>query len=453
MRVLWIKKWNMEEQFKNKLENYKVDWNKEELLDKLNKELHPKRNIFRKGWLFLFGFICIATCFTWNYIDKSEDDSNLTQVEDKSVRNNESLSKSTIGNLGQEESQISEQKENERINESTFEQDQNVEKITDAQIKGNGELDLEVNKPIEASYSTNQLKEQSKQVAHTENVEEEKKRVSLKLESSTPIVRKEISTNNPLHQPINYSDGVATSKQIAEDGKIESGPFSAAADTFNEEGGLKNVGPFSLLPKLGLEGFKRSDAKYEIPLSALTDTLIRYKSNYSRSQFYLLAFTDIGTSYRARRFNTENPELVSSLESNESTERAFMSYTVSTYLGFKHKSGLSLQSGVEFNEVNEIFRYEELKTENVIGSIIRYPIITNMDSVFVVDTVELIRTEERTIRHFNKYRYYTIPLQFGYQFELKKARFISSIGLSYTFAHSVEGRINLVGVEESNFIY
>ena len=43
----------MENHFKNKLKNHKVDWNKEDLLLDLEAALSVKKKSFKKKWFFL----------------------------------------------------------------------------------------------------------------------------------------------------------------------------------------------------------------------------------------------------------------------------------------------------------------------------------------------------------------------------------------------------------------
>ena len=82
----------MEEHFKNKLKNHKVDWDKESLLGDLERELSPKKRRFNWRWFLLLPLMLLATCYGWNNLQTSEDnalsvntvktDSNLNENEE-----------------------------------------------------------------------------------------------------------------------------------------------------------------------------------------------------------------------------------------------------------------------------------------------------------------------------------------------------------------------------------
>ena len=103
-----------------------------------------------------------------------------------------------------------------------------------------------------------------------------------------------------------------------------------------------------------------------------------------------------------------------------------------------------MQSGLEYQEVREVFNYNKSTTKTLLipKEEARYFIVENMDTTFVRDTNTVFRTEERTVKHFNAHRFYSIPLQIGYCIDLKKARLITRFGLSYTFAHRFKGKTN-----------
>ncbi|MFK7810700.1 MAG: hypothetical protein AB8F74_23025 [Saprospiraceae bacterium] len=409
----------MEEHFKNKLKNHKVDWNKEELLGNLKQELTTNKNIFDWKWLLLLPLLLLVTCWGWNSLQIQPISTTSTYTEKYTVLN---------------------KKENKSI-----------QNIPADQNKTNTKNSLKLNK----LETINEIKTELNPLGITLNQElknrTSKTNINQTLSPHASVLTDSSRTNSPISKEHSLKDSFLLKTATTRQTEIPDNVHTTSELNSNLALNLNTIGKSDTYPisisSLKLQQFDLINEQKNLQSFINTgDKFPRISKVKTKNPFYVSVSGDIGYFYRNSIFNTNNEEFAKQLENNKKTENSLFAATTNIYIGYQHRSGFSLQFSIAYSEIKEVFNYKKTTTETFLDpkDEVLYFIIDNMDTSFVMDTSKTVRTTERTVKHFNKHTFYSIPLQVGYQFAWRKAKLIPRIGLSYTYRHNFKGRTNII---------
>lgn len=429
----------MEEQFKNKLKNYSVDWDKEELLGNLEEELskEKKRVIWR--WRLLLGLLFLLLLvfglkksnITADKVDvsTSAQTSMLESTNDKSPNEDKGTA---IKQSGMEEE--------EKINN----------KNTMSKAK---ESESRKSDPFIDSITASIEKNKDKVVKSNSRPITQPKPFSL---GSQAILQDEILNNQKIQmssesiKQIPREDGVEYRAKNLDSATIESEknpPTSISEEVVGNEiveppstARIQDSLSTEIIPDVETNKAQSDILTQELEKEEFPDI----DDENPKSGVYIAVESDIGIVSKNQKFLVNNPDLLNRLQSNEETERSLSILNTQLNIGYRHSSNWSIQSGLSYTVINEVFNFSEVTTETVDKEEVLYFIVDRPDTTFVYDTVSVDRTSTRTIRHFNKHRFYSIPLEFGYSFKWRNINLNTRLGMSYAFSQSFTGRTNKI---------
>jgi len=464
----------LEDHFKNKLEGHQVDWDKEELLGGLKKELTKDKP--SKAWrlllltlfLFVLGFWGWSTMFQESFDELNLNDNKVTAIP--SVENELVVEHETM-NLAEAKSEKDEQIiSNETKQSKTFAEKQTQKSNTSLNTKSSS---VEAGNSKEKSQANDQKIFLSKnkldidQTVKTQSLSNDISASSIEnnsinsISSSTTKTSINTSTNTntklvkKAQQKEEQTETIhdAAEKDPTISNTVTSEVFLSADsnETHKSEtliGGEGEVGLTLLKDSLNrletLSVFLKHEETYfpRLKFGNVVESFENKLSDRRHKYFYVGVTGDIGAVNRNRSFDTNNIAYFTRLKTNESTERSLYALNATVDLGYQFDAGWFLQSGLEYTEVNELFDYSDVRVDQLTIS----PSEENSNYTIIE------RTDERIIKHYNNYKFYAIPIQLGYQTLSAKAKFQINIGMNYNIAHKFEGRLNKILKDGSNKI-
>ncbi len=413
----------MEDHFKEKLKNHKVDWDKDVLLESLKKELSQKNEGFRWKWILLLPLLFIGTCWGWNYnIDVPEKYTQKSIASDISVSEN----KEKKPNLPHNKKDTKRTTTQTELNSLT-QPDQNLTKTNHSVLstgqKENTSQELKNNNTTSKSSRTDHssLKESIDQYAN-ETVFNDHDKIRL------------VKTNIQNSKPAISATQERSNTTVANTLKVKNGML-----------------PIKYLTTIQAVELPIDARQLNLKFNKNEKVILNDKNNDTANQFYVSASTEIGLVKRTTNFS--DVDFLEPLVANEETEKSLFLATANLKLGYQFRSGLSMQSGLELNQLVEVFKLNTIKGEEFVPvEKVRYFIVDDRDTTFIMDTVNVLRTEERRVRNYNKHTFYTIPFELGYNWNIRKAKVISRVGMSYTFSHNYKGKFNYIFEEDFEII-
>ena len=382
----------MEEHFKNKLKNHKVDWDKEELLGNLQKELSQKKSRFNRRWLWLLPLLFIGTC--WSVSDfnfSSESDANLETTESAEISD-------------------------AKIENNQMDIDNATQTVDDITVIADSDVnDLNENQRTQRTQTTHSTPSKNKET---------------KFGNSNLSKQKSILNQNAF---VNFNStllnsGVVSSKNDFT--KIETqNPTKSMALLPNLEIGALQL-DMEFEPKLTLPELDTSPPK---EIERMVDV-----KNY----FFASAGGDVGLINRTVRSLSDDIDFNDAFLENKKTVNARFLLSTNFKIGYQHQSGWSLQSGLGYNNIVEFFKFEDtLGVSSVdVWNEKAYYLLGPLDTLFLGDTVSLLNAEIRKVQHNNFHTYFNIPIEVGYRHEFGKINVFGTAGISFAFANKFKGR-------------
>ena len=154
-----------------------------------------------------------------------------------------------------------------------------------------------------------------------------------------------------------------------------------------------------------------------------------------------------GLVKRNSNFLSENEEIRTEQQLNKEREKPQFSNSYQVGLGYQLKKGWFVQTGLSRNEIWELFEFDGLyQTDSLIQDYDRakYFIRDTGDTLFISGPANTVNNEYRKVRHQNRFSYYSIPLDLGYQQKFGKTSLSFSAGVNFAFANQFSGRINAI---------
>lgn len=123
-----------------------------------------------------------------------------------------------------------------------------------------------------------------------------------------------------------------------------------------------------------------------------------------------------GAQYPMKTLTAKETEFENIAAERNETETVLEGLAAGGYLGFKHRSGLFAEGGLEYNRINERFDRTTIRTDTI-GKIAVIGIIVNApgDTTFISDSIHILQETRTVKRTFNNYRFLQIPLALGFE--------------------------------------
>ncbi len=398
----------MEEHFKNKLKNHKVDWDKEELLDGLQKGLFQPKSRFDKRWLLLLPLLFISTCVCILNINPSAEkvaeieSSVISDFNNPKINTKNSAAKNAV------------KTENKR----TLNQNVNRSSDKNKRTKLNRSLSsVEIAKPTKPT-SQNLKPEDINSSNISSTFRKTDAATSAINKEPVSIVRSADSTkpNPTTHPSTNPNLTIPTKEDQNRINSIDQLPlFVIGALPYEND-----IPPYPISKKQDIDPELVSDGK-----------------NF----FFSSIIGKVGLTNRSV-IEQDLEENYKQLMLNNATINTRLLLSTDIMFGYQHQSGWSFESGLEYNKIAESFKFNDtlsLETNDVVYDKAFY-FLTPSDTLFYSSSVTITNAKIRKVRHNNYHSYFNIPLIVGYRYALGNTNVFSSVGFSYAFANSYEGR-------------
>ncbi len=412
----------MEDHFKNKLRNHKVDWDKEALLPHLQRELSKSKSSFGWRWLWLLPILLMGTCWGWQTFSNQEGVKNNMPAFTENYSEAHKDEQPLLEDIGQQKTQDANNEKNPLASNAQSE---------------NTKEDVAIPTPVlEEKTATRNNK-----IARVESKKQDQPLTKRLFSSRTMTQQPEVSFTTQDAKMNIDSKGIGQHSARSGHSTI-TGILASDANVSN------NGAAFSSLDIGCLDHVEYS--LFDVPLFTIQtslpalDSVEKVISEIPNWQPFVDVGTELAWTFRTRNYLTENTEYINRLRSNEETETPLTWWHLHANAGLMHKNTWSLQTGFQYDQIREVFNYSETKIFETENEDIRYFIVDGPDTTFVFDTITVTRIAERQVRHYNTHHLFSIPLELGYRFEINAFRFEAQAGLSYSFFHNYNGKRNFV---------
>ncbi len=440
---------NMNDHLKNKLQNHKVQWDKEKLLPGLKERLghdpKPKRRYLWLLILLLVGGVLVGgvyMCYNSGQDQLSTQNSNLiaAQSDDK---NTNDLSKESFTrdqrntNQSQQESRIK-NKLGDNEDSSNLSIISSVQSSEDDALNQASKSSITLNEPI--NHLGNKTIVQSKEQQFNSTIENQNPQNQINTINN--IANADLSNLSNQYLQSKSTKNTSTDN----DSKNQSTQVGTSIPLYTAVINPLKQSSWSLIT---LE--KR---EFNLVLPLVQNTNLNSSDHQFSLPWFLSFDTAIGYAWRSRNHGTNNSDYLALLTENDKTEKTLFTSHTSLMLGYHHRTNISLSIGLEMQHIQEKLNYnsETVETLEIPTDEVAYFIVDQQDTTFVMQTSMVNRTTTQTVRNYNHHRFYSIPVQLGYQFDWKNTSFNATLGASYTFHHRYQGKVNRVSSNGNNQI-
>ena len=423
----------MEEHFRKKLKNHKVDWNKEELLGSLEQELSQKKSRFNWKLLLLLPLLFIGTCWVITGGDfRSSNSTILSRTESTSINNS-----------ARRNSEI----DNQVANQTKASSDLIINNSERNQLAKTNHFSLTNNDKYKSEFPINAQSKKSV-INSDSNV---KPNDSIVFFNKKALIIEDSITQNLIPTAINIKQTInSTATQNTEiiSSKIRSA-YSEDQEIFKLTGLLPSL-EISMIPFDRQVHFKFPEQNRNSAKSILNIEPVKFKNS-----FFISSSIEAGAIiHQTTNYPTNDKDFLELLINNEKTESSRFLLSTNLAIGYLDESGWSLQSGLEYNEIMGFFNYSHINTDTIrkLNEAAFFILNSNADTLFFSDSSTVVRTEEKIIRHWNKQPYFSIPLEVGYRKAVGKSNVFGTVGISYAFAYNFKGLVNQLNEDGTNEI-
>jgi len=295
----------MEEHFKNKLKNHKVDWDKESLLGNLKEELSPNKSRFDWKWLLLLPLLLLVTCWGWNNLQRPTANATLTQIENNSVLNEKENNVVENTPISQDEINI----ENDQLSANTIKQpNENASTSTSELNQSEPEIELVINSARSKTKTKSNLPPPP---SSFNDLSKTKSPIAREQPIKDPII---ITIPKTTEKPKDFLDIPAAKK-------------STNNVALNIEETRKDILPLSAIPFLGWKDLNLIIKREDLPDLSTVEKFQEIDKVSLKNPFYISASGELGLVYRSRKFNVNDidnrEDFINRLEDNEDTEKSY----------------------------------------------------------------------------------------------------------------------------------
>lgn len=422
----------MNERLKDKINNVKVDWDKEALWQELEPQL-PRRKWI--SWRSLLGglvLLMVVLCGRENIVNVHSLKETASDLSVNTI-NNEAKS---VGK-GQSSQLIASQNkhpDSKYDSSSSTPINQQAEEVEEVQTHNNTNLretgysssaKLGNGYPEYSTWSANA--NESSMLTHQHSVTNILATANSDVPAKVPALTLTIP-KAPLEE-----------KRITETSIVVNTAIKGIQLSTSQ---YETLGTTSSLPMLWNDRLYSKTA----PLTELESKVTPIANKWSGPQrgIYVALSAGIGTLSRSAEAKTLDPVESNALLENKMQEQTqFNSFGI-LGIGYQMKSGLFLETGLMYSEKQEQLNWQQIINRDTVeffNELAYYSKDEFGDTTFYGGFSERFEDTKREIRHWNKLKTYQIPLVVGYDQQLNKFSVRGSLGVIVNVAGNFKGRI------------
>jgi hypothetical protein len=162
---------------------------------------------------------------------------------------------------------------------------------------------------------------------------------------------------------------------------------------------------------------------------------------YPGDQFGFLDLS-LAPLYSFKTLRAKGIEAESYKDVREDSEGYLSSYSVSGRAGVIFNNGILLASGLTFERLNEKFDYFDPEEQRItVTRVVTDTMVNGNVITYTYDTLSIVVSGERRIKHTNKLTFLSLPIQFGYNWQFSRFDISVMGGFLVNLAFWKEGRI------------
>jgi len=429
----------MEDHFKNKLKNHKVDWQKEDLLMDLEASLSKKKKSSKKAWFLLFPLGLLILFIGWgNNYSEQQINSAVAKNSKVNAEKNDALKSAEI---------ISKIKDVKDIN-PPIKRPVEVNRSSDS----NETMTFKTTPSEKNLWKT--VKNSATKIIAQEKSRDVKKKPILPTENFVPVkvINVEKGSSFSSKENLSSDDHILLRKQ-------NSGITSSEdnQDISNEK--LKTHQPITLN---NIHLIKSSIVHSFIPNLSIEHSELDATTSEEFKKVQLFFEPNISAGFLQRKFSSPfdvNPDEYYGEKIR--LEKAIIHDAASVEIGVLINEKWSVQFGLEYQEMREKFSFDYLLSSDTTLTLVEkayyeYNPEIDSDTLFIEGMRPVVTNETRRIKHWNKHMYWSIPLNVGRQFILNETTINASAGITYAIRHNFTGRTkrsDIPIVENENYLF
>lgn len=162
--------------------------------------------------------------------------------------------------------------------------------------------------------------------------------------------------------------------------------------------------------------------------------------NGRQSRYYVTARHV--NSYAFNNLNSKSPTAEEYMSSRFTSESKKYSFSDEVAFGLEYRSGLFVELGLRYDQINEKFNYLDPNARGETTVIVSDTVFTGGSSEVITDTITTELSGVREIVNNNHFRKISVPLSIGYEFPLnKKVSIAGRTGLVLNVWSKYEGKM------------
>ena len=393
----------MDNHFKRKLKQHKVDWDKEALWEELAPQLPQPKSRFRQYWWLLLLLLFIPAC--WRQL------STLLQPEVTAEK------RATGYDLGGAVSAQSDLVTIPGLPESgaeatTLSENSSAQRVSAVAEKPRQTNAQELLEEVEISETKFNSNPSNNAPAILQQDELE---VAVDSRESPYVVKESLAENS--QNTAKSASFSRTSRQVPTTlPMLDPLPQQMVASITENELVSESIGPGLIRPLKSKE-----------------------------EGVFVSVFGGAGIVQRQDNFSAVEPAIVEYRKAHADRLEPQLAWSVQMETGYRHHSGFSLSTGLGYGQIREQFSFDGIvRVDTFIGNSDRgrYYVKPSGDTLFLTGPGVYTELVNRQVLHNNSLSYYQVPLLLGYHFPKNRWDIELAAGVNYLFRTQYQGRIS-----------
>ncbi len=438
----------MEEKFKTKLTDYKVDWDKDKLWDKLEPELPVKKSKKRLFLMLMFFVLCGILVMKFY----SNETQNVSAEFEKTSSKTEEI-------VEQKSNSITVTNKTEIENNFGSTQSKTLDKLNPV---SNNNIGLNENQLAENSSERNTNKPQKN------TTKQKNTKPSLRINSPQSNITTNGMSNAAIKIELGNQDAISEDqvKQPKTEMNEQKIPFKEKSKAFSPQF-LSNKAYESVEEnQILLEEYDSKVDREIFDIDLLSSGKLHYlkeknnlkdlqlidnRKNTFLDKVYVGLDVSIGTLLRDVKpvdANNSNHVVNQNLKQNEYTQ---FNHSSTLLLTYQLNNQLYFSTGFGIHQLNEKLswegQFEKDTVADLIGANIFFWVDMQGDTVLQDGVGPAVVSKYRRVVHYNNIRYYSIPLQLSYEKQFNRVGLSITGGVNLSFAPKYTGKTLINGAE------